>query len=111
MKAAHMLIAMALALASANCLAAGHPPARQQKPADGAQPAEKKIEEKQLEGSVEVSFSLDAQGKIRIVQIVASSQELADYVIKKMSDIQLDKNDTSQIGKIIKYRFVFKKQA
>lgn len=111
MKAAHILIALALALASVVCLAAGQPPAGQKKPADGSQPTEKKIEEKQLEGSVEVSFSVDAQGKIRIVQIVASSQELADYVIKKMSDIQLDKNDTSQIGKIIKYRFVFKKQA
>ena len=83
----------------------------QKGPSSEAQPTEKTVNAKDLEGSVEVSFSVDAQGKIRIVEIVASSQELADYVIKKMSNIQLDKNDASQQGKIIKYRFLFKKQA
>ncbi|MDZ4823301.1 MAG: hypothetical protein SH856_07565 [Flavobacteriales bacterium] len=67
--------------------------------------------EKNLEGTVEVSFSIDATGKVNIVDIAATSQELADYVVKKLNKIQLNKNDSSQIGKIIKYRFVFKKQA
>lgn len=67
--------------------------------------------EKNLEGTVEVSFSINPDGKVNIVEITATSQELADYVVKKLNKVQVDKKDTSQIGKIIKYRFVFKKQA
>lgn len=65
--------------------------------------------EQELEGTVEVSFRIDMGGKVEILKINASSPQLADYVIKKLSKIQLEKGDP-QIGQVIKYRFVFKKQ-
>lgn len=65
---------------------------------------------KHLEGTVEVSFKIDAMGRVQIINMNASNPQLADYVIKKLNKIQLNKSDT-QDGKIIKYRFVFKKQA
>jgi outer membrane biosynthesis protein TonB len=66
--------------------------------------------EKELEGTVEVSFRIDMAGKVEILSINASSPQLADYVIKKLNKIKLEKGDP-QIGQVIKYRFVFKKQA
>ncbi len=67
-------------------------------------------EVKNLDGVVEVSFKIDGSGKVQILNIVSTSPQLSDYVIKKLDKIQLDQNNT-QIGKVIKYRFVFKKQA
>jgi len=64
----------------------------------------------EVEGTVEVSFKIDNGGKVQILEMNATSQALADYVIKKLSKIQLEKSDY-QSGQIIKYRFVFKKQA
>jgi hypothetical protein len=63
-----------------------------------------------LEGTVEVAFRIDASGKVDILNINASNPKLIDYVVKKLGKIQLDQID-SQPGKVIKYRFVFKKQA
>ena len=63
-----------------------------------------------MEGVVEVSFRIDSQGKAEILQINATSPKLADYVIKKLAKIQLEKTN-NQSGKVNKYRFVFKKQA
>lgn len=63
-----------------------------------------------LDGVVEVSFKIDNSGKVQIININSTSTQLAEYVMKKLSKIQLHKND-SPIGKIIHYRFVFKKQA
>jgi hypothetical protein len=57
-----------------------------------------------------VSFRIDGSGKVEIISINATSPQLADYVIKKLNKIQLQKGDP-QIGQVIKYRFVFKKQA
>lgn len=74
---------------------------------------EKKAPEEQepnLDGVVEVSFRLDSEGKVQILNINSTSPQLSDYVIKKLNRIQLD-GSNSQLGKIIKYRFVFKKQA
>jgi hypothetical protein len=65
---------------------------------------------KDLEGTVEVSFRIDPKGKVEIIHIAATSPQLADYVIKKLNRIHLDSGDP-QIGQVIKYRFVFKKQA
>jgi hypothetical protein len=65
---------------------------------------------KNLEGTVEVSFKIDGMGRVQIVNMNASNPQLADYVIKKLNKIKLNKSET-QDGKIIKYRFVFKKQA
>ncbi len=68
------------------------------------------VKESDLDGTVEVSFRIDGTGKVEILNIAATSPQLADYVIKKLNRIQLEKGDP-QIGQIIKYRFVFKKQA
>ena len=67
------------------------------------------VTSKELEGTVEVSFKIDAAGKVEILNIHATNPQLADYVIKKLKKIQLEKGDP-QIGQVIKYRFVFKKQ-
>ncbi|MCC6601037.1 MAG: hypothetical protein IT223_10240 [Crocinitomicaceae bacterium] len=72
-----------------------HPPAGEQ--------------DKNLEGTVEVAFKIDGGGKVEILNINATNPQLADYVIKKLNKIQLERGDP-QIGQIIKYRFVFKKQ-
>lgn len=63
-----------------------------------------------MDGVVEVSFKIDNQGKAEILNINATSPKLADYVLKKLAKIQLEKSN-DQSGKVIKYRFVFKKQA
>lgn len=74
------------------------------------QTPEQEDPEPNMDGVVEVSFQIDTQGKVQIININSTSPQLAEYVIKKLNKIQLDKSD-SQIGKIIRYRFVFKKQA
>lgn len=63
-----------------------------------------------LDGVVEVSFKIDDLGKVQILNINSTSPQLSDYVIKKLGKIQLDEG-TTKLGKVIKYRFVFKKQA
>jgi hypothetical protein len=64
---------------------------------------------KHLEGTVEVSFKVDMSGKLDIVSINATDPKLGEYVINKLKKIKLEKGDP-QIGQVIKYRFVFKKQ-
>jgi hypothetical protein len=66
--------------------------------------------EPNLDGVVEVSFKIDNVGKVQILNINSTSPQLADYVIKKLGKIQLEQGN-SQVGKVIRYRFVFKKQA
>ncbi len=66
--------------------------------------------EPNLDGVVEVSFKIDQVGKVQILNINSTSPQLSEYVIMKLGKIQLEKGN-SQIGKVIKYRFVFKKQA
>ena len=88
---------------------ATHPPQLQQPPTEQA-PISQDDKTNELEGTVEVAFKIDAQGKVNILNINASNPKLIDYVVKKLSKIQLDQGD-SQSGKVIKYRFVFKKQA
>ncbi len=63
-----------------------------------------------LEGTVEVSFKIDAQGHVEILSLASTSPQLADYVIKKLAQVKMEKGDP-QVGQVIKYRFVFKKQA
>jgi hypothetical protein len=67
-------------------------------------------EEPNMDGVVEVSFKIDNEGKVQIINMNSTSPQLAEYVIKKLNKIQLQQGD-SQVGKIIRYRFVFKKQA
>ena len=63
-----------------------------------------------MEGTVDVSFKINTEGKVNILNIKSSNPDLIDYVVKKLKKIQLDQSDQS-IGQTIKYRFVFKKQA
>ncbi len=73
-------------------------------------PAKTEIQQPNLDGLVEVSFKIDASGKIQIVHINSTSPQLTEYVVNKLSKIKLS-NDTAPDGKVITYRFVFKKQA
>ena len=70
----------------------------------------KEPDQPNMDGLVEVSFKVDATGKIQIVHINSTSPQLTEYVVKKLSKIKLD-NNTGSNGKVITYRFVFKKQA
>ena len=45
------------------------------------------VKSKELEGTVEVSFKIDGAGKVEILNINATSPQLADYVIKKLKKI------------------------
>jgi hypothetical protein len=71
---------------------------------------EEEQDEPNMDGVVEVSFKIDNEGKVQILNMNSTSPQLAEYVIKKLNKIQLQQGD-SQVGKIIRYRFVFKKQA
>ncbi len=73
-------------------------------------PAKTEIQQPNLDGLVEVSFKIDVSGKIQIVHINSTSPQLTEYVVNKLSKIKLS-NDTAPDGKVITYRFVFKKQA
>lgn len=70
----------------------------------------KEPDQPNMDGLVEVSFKVDASGKIQIVHINSTSPQLTEYVVKKLSKIKLD-DSTGSNGKVITYRFVFKKQA
>lgn len=104
-------ILLALMLAANGFAAHGTEP-KQPQHVTGNQGEEKQKgdPEPNLDGVVEVSFRVDNLGKVQILNINSTSPQLSDYVIKKLSKIQLDSSN-SEIGKIIKYRFVFKKQA
>ena len=73
-------------------------------------PVKIEMQQPNLDGLVEVSFKIDAAGKIQIVHINSTSPQLTEYVVNKLSKIKLS-NDTAPDGKVITYRFVFKKQA
>lgn len=72
-------------------------------------PAKTEMQQPNLDGLVEVSFKIDAVGKIQIVHINSTSPQLTEYVVNKLSKINLS-NETAPDGKVITYRFVFKKQ-
>jgi outer membrane biosynthesis protein TonB len=48
--------------------------------------------EKQIEGTVEVFFIIDSDGKIVIDQISSTNSELKDYVKQKIEKIRLTEN-------------------
>jgi hypothetical protein len=85
---------------------AGHEPVLQKQPLIDT----KDDPEPKVDGLVEVSFKIDSEGKIQILNINSTSPQLAEYVIKKLSKVKLEQG-SSQTGKVIKYSFVFKKQA
>lgn len=76
---------------------------------DSAQ-VEVKFPATQFQGTVEVSFKIAEDGTINVVNINANNPELIEYVIAKLEKIQLDPA-YRDIGKTIKYRFQFKKEA
>jgi outer membrane biosynthesis protein TonB len=63
-----------------------------------------------MEGTVEVSFKINDDGEVNILNIKSSNPDLIDYVVKKLKKIKLEESDDGS-GQTIKYRFVFKKQA
>ena len=67
-------------------------------------------EQPNIDGLVEVSFRVDDTGRIQIVHINSTSTQLTEYVVKKLMKIKLNTESGSE-GKVITYRFVFKKQA
>jgi hypothetical protein len=73
-------------------------------------PVKKELQQPNMDGLVEVSFKIDAAGKIQIVHINSTSPQLTEYVVNKLGKIKLS-NDAVGDGKVITYRFVFKKQA
>ena len=91
------MLALCLVLASPTVLTQG-------------KPNKTEIQQPNLDGLVEVSFKIDAAGKIQILHINSTSPQLTEYVVNKLSKIKLS-NDTAPDGKVITYRFVFKKQA
>jgi hypothetical protein len=94
---AKAMLALCLVLASPNVFTQG-------------KPNKTEIQQPNLDGLVEVSFKIDAAGKIQILHINSTSPQLTEYVVNKLSKIKLS-NDTAPDGKVITYRFVFKKQA
>ncbi len=94
---AKAMLALCLVLASPKVLTQG-------------KPNKTEIQQPNLDGLVEVSFKIDAAGKIQILHINSTSPQLTEYVVNKLSKIKLS-NDTAPDGKVITYRFVFKKQA
>jgi selenocysteine lyase/cysteine desulfurase len=92
-----VLFALCLVVFSSNVLSQG-------------KPVKTEMQQPNLDGLVEVSFKIDAAGKIQIVHINSTSPQLTEYVVNKLSKIKLS-NDTAPDGKVITYRFVFKKQA
>ncbi len=80
-------------------------------PTQKTQSKPKEESEPNLDGLVEVSFKIDDTGKIQILNINSTSPQLTDFVIKKLGKVKLDQGTNPQKGKVIKYSFVFKKQA
>ncbi|MBL0315531.1 MAG: hypothetical protein IPP69_07010 [Flavobacteriales bacterium] len=105
----HMVLVAMFFMASLTVLASGQSVVQEK----NRKVIEKNIpgeQEPNLDGVVEVSFKIDQLGKVQILNINSTSPQLSEYVIKKLSKIQLSEGNT-QVGKVIKYRFVFKKQA
>jgi hypothetical protein len=75
-----------------------------------AKPAVSVHEQPNMDGLVEVSFKIDATGIIQIVHIDSTSPQLTEYVVNKLGKIKLT-NETKSDGRVITYRFMFKKQA
>ena len=77
-------------------------------PDEVQKPVTKQLKYKNQEGVVEVVMKVDENGNWKVVNMAATNEELAKYVLTKLKDY----NQTSHkaVGQVIKYRFVFKKQ-
>ena len=65
--------------------------------------------QQEMHGTVEVSFTINEEGTVKVLNIQSTNPDLVDYVLQKLKKIKLSEDDES-VGKTIKYRFVFKKQ-
>jgi hypothetical protein len=77
-------------------------------PDEVQKPVTKQLKYKNQEGVVEVVMKVDEKGNWKVVNMAATNEELAKYVLTKLKDY----NQTSHkaVGQVVKYRFVFKKQ-
>jgi plastocyanin domain-containing protein len=77
-------------------------------PDEVQKPVTKQLKYKNQEGMVEVVMKVDEKGNWKVVNMAATNEELAKYVLTKLKDY----NQTSHkaVGQVVKYRFVFKKQ-
>jgi hypothetical protein len=77
-------------------------------PDEVQKPVTKQLKYKNQEGVVEVVMKVDDKGNWKVVNMAATNEELAKYVLTKLKDY----NQTSHkaVGQVVKYRFVFKKQ-
>jgi len=62
---------------------------------------------KQIEGGVAVRFAFDANGDVHVKEAFSNSSELEDYVINKLSNLQL-KNCVVDVNKDYYLRFMFR---
>jgi hypothetical protein len=80
-----------------------HPDEEEQKPIT------KKIIHDQ-EGVVEVVMRVAENGQWKVVNLSATNEELARYVVSKLKEYHPQTPDKA-VGQVVKYRFVFKQQA
>ncbi len=73
-------------------------------------PVTKNITHKNHEGVVEVVMKVDQKGQWKVVNMAATNEELAKYVLSKLKEYNMQAS-TKSVGQVVKYRFVFKKQA
>lgn len=76
---------------------------------DQTPPHQNQITSLNIDGYVEVSLKVNSSGQIQIISVESSNQYLSEYVIEKLKKTQLVSGN-SEPGKVVKYRFVFKKQ-
>lgn len=73
-------------------------------------PVTKNLTHKNHEGVVEVVMKVDQKGQWKVVNMAATNEELAKYVLSKLKEYNMQSGNKS-VGQVVKYRFVFKKQA
>lgn len=63
-----------------------------------------------LRGKVEVSFRIDDEGEVEIININSDNPELINYVVKRLKKIKLDP-EVYHTGQVIKYKFDFNQES
>jgi len=61
------------------------------------------------EGVVEVIMKVSEDGQWKLVNLSATNEDLAKYVVSKLKEYQ-KQTPSKAIGQVVKYRFVFKQQ-
>ncbi len=63
-----------------------------------------------MEGAVFVSFVVDIEGRLKIVEVETTNAELRDYVLRQLDKVDIGDNPTGT-WKIERRRFVFRPEA